>query len=472
MSQNRRQFLQQTTGIAAAGLAAPYLFTSAYAAQESKNDRHTIGCIGTGDRWKQIINGTKPFGDVVAVCDVDRGHVEEGNRIAAGGKAEMFEDYRKVLDNPKIDVVTVVTPDHWHSKIAIEAMQAGKHVYCEKPLTLTIDEGKQICKVQKATGKTFQVGTQQRSEMSGVDGTGKRYPHQFLQAVGLAHDGRLGKIRRVECYIGGAPTSGELPKIPVPDGLNWDLWLGQAPKVDFIGNLPADGKGFGQSRCHYEFRWWYEYSGGKLTDWGAHHVDIATWLIGMDHSGPTTVKPVMVKHPVEFKNGYPTVNNKYNTAAEFEVQCIYPNDVELIIRHEPAPGTNRPEGNGIWVEGEKGTLFVSRSKLMGPAAEGLKENPLSAELLMKLNKGKKPGANMAGTNPHMYNFFDCLRNGGMPTSDVHTHHRSMTTCHLANIAMRLNRPLKWDPVAEEIVGDSEANGWQKREQRKGFEIKA
>ncbi|MDX1962641.1 MAG: Gfo/Idh/MocA family oxidoreductase [Pirellulales bacterium] len=469
MSYNRRQFLSQAArltatagaaaGLSTLGVSVPYFSSAVAFAAESKNDRHVIGCIGTGDRWKQIIKGAMNFGDVAAVCDVDRRHVEEG-RAVTGGKAEMFEDYRRVLDNPKIDVVTIVTPDHWHSKIAVEAMRAGKDVYCEKPLTLTIDEGKIISRVQKETGRVFQVGTQQRSEMSGVDETGARHAQQFLKAVGIAHAGRLGKIKRVHCFIGGAPTCDPIDKAPVPDGLNWEMWLGQAPLVDFIYR---PGAGFGNSRCHYEFRWWYEYSGGKLTDWGAHHVDIATWLIGMDQSGPTSVTPVMAVHPCKFKDGYPTVDNVYNTATEFKIKCAFPNDIEMIIRHHPSADMKLPEGNGVYVEGEKGNLFVSRSKLMGPAAVALKTDPLPDELLAKLYKGKKPGN-------HMANFFECVRDRGEPVSDVHTHHRAMTTCHLANIAIRLDRPLAWDAAREQITGDAAANEWLKREQRKGYEI--
>ncbi|MGC4004760.1 MAG: Gfo/Idh/MocA family oxidoreductase [Pirellulales bacterium] len=402
-------------------------------------------------------------GDVVAVCDVDKKHLEEGNAIV-GGKAEMFEDYRRVLDNKKIDVVTIVTTDHWHTKIAIDAMKAGKDVYCEKPLTLTIDEGKMINKVQKETGRVFQVGTQQRSEMSGKDETGFVHQNAFLKAVALTQSGKLGKIKRVHCFIGGVAPSGEIPAVATPAEINWDMWCGQAPLVDF--RYKADGGKWGKSRCHYEFRWWYEYSGGKLTDWGAHHVDIATWAIGMDHSGPNEVIPVMAKHPVPLKNGVPTLDNAYNVASEFEIRCMYPGDIEMVIRDKPDPnGPKMPEGNGIFIEGDKGTLFVSRSKLIGPAAVALKDEPIAPELITKLYKGKKPGN-------HMANFIECVRDRGEPVSDVHTHNRAMTTCHLSNIAIRLDRKLKWDAAKEQIVGDDDANRWLSREQRKGYEIKA
>src|SRR4051812_16026629 len=234
---SRRKFLQTTGAVTAASLVPYYLTSESRAAESaSKNDRHVIGCIGTGDRWKQIIGGALPHGDVVAVCDVDHKHVEEG-REKTGGKAELYGDYRKLLERKDIDVVTVVTPDHWHSKIAIEAMQAGKDVYCEKPLTLTIEEGKQIRKVLKETKRVFQVGTQQRSEMMEPSLNLPR----FLAAVAIVRDGRIGKLKKVTCAIGTAPTGGPFAVMPVPPELNWEMWLGQAPKVPYT-----------QKRCHYE----------------------------------------------------------------------------------------------------------------------------------------------------------------------------------------------------------------------------
>jgi predicted dehydrogenase len=461
---SRRNFLKAGAAVTAASV--PYFTWSSPliaqdAATTSKNDRPILGCIGTGDRWNAVGPQAMNFADCVAVCDVDANHAAKGKDRALQANSrkgrqlevEVHEDYRKLLDRKDIEVVTIVTPDHWHSKIAIEAMQAGKDVYCEKPLTLTIDEGKQIIKVQKETGRVFQVGTQQRSEMAAERG---RFPQQFLTAVAICKEGRLGKIQKVECRIGGAPTSGEIPKAPVPSHLNWDMWLGQAPMTDYLEG-PATGRGYPPSRTHYEFRWWYEYSGGKMTDWGAHHVDIATWAIGMDNSGPTSVEGVMAEHPVPFKDGWPTVTNRYNAATKFDVKCMYPNGVELHILSDGE--------NGILITGDKGELFVSRGALRGSAVDALRDNPLPEGTISKLYKGKKPGN-------HMANFFDCIADRSQPISDVVTHHRAMTTCHLANIAIRLGRKLNWNPETEQIEGDEAANAWQKREQRKGFEIVA
>jgi predicted dehydrogenase len=451
---SRREMLKSSSLAALAGASLPYWFTTESArAFYAANDRPVVGCIGVGDRWRGGIGPQLfPHGDVAAVCDVDANNLGKAHEQVTGAQKKpganrevaTHEDYRKVLDRKDIDVVSIVTPDHWHSKIAIEAMKAGKDVYCEKPLTLTIDEGKQIIKVLKETKRVFQVGTQQRSEMGS--------PPFFLQAVALAHSGRLGTIKKVQCAIGAADRSGKLPRTSPPQGLNWEMWLGQAPLVDYVSS-PRE-KGYPYSRCHYEFRWWYEYSGGKMTDWGAHHIDIAQWAIGMDKSGPVSVHGT-AEHPCPFKDGHPTVDDMYNAAYKFQVTCLFPNGVEMLIRDDTE--------NGVLIEGTEGRIFVNRGKISGKPVEDLKTNPLPEDALTKLYKGKKFGN-------HMRNFFDCIVTREDPISDVYTHHRAMTTCHLANIAIRLGRRIEWDPETEQIVGDKDAQQWQAREQRKGYEI--
>ncbi|MFN0055682.1 MAG: Gfo/Idh/MocA family oxidoreductase [Planctomycetales bacterium] len=456
---SRRRFLKQSSLAALAGATLPYAWNSRQAFSFfAASERPVVGCIGVGDRWRGGIGpNVFKFGDVAAVCDVDAMHARmaqeqvrrEQEARGANRQVSACEDYRKVLDRKDIDVVTIVTPDHWHSKIAIEAMQAGKDVYCEKPLTLTIDEGKQIIQVLKETKRVFQVGTQQRSEMGNAE-----TPQFFLTAVALVQAGRIGKVQKVTCGINGAPTSDVIPEADVPPGFNWDMWLGQAPFTPFRLGKYGNNKGYRESRTHYEFRWWYEYSGGKMTDWGAHHVDIAQWGIGMDHSGPVSVQGT-AEHPCDYKNGYALQTDRYNVAHKFEVVCQFPNGVELLITSEG--------DNGILFEGTQGKLFVNRGKITGKPVEELKSNPLPADALAKLYKGKQPG-------DHMRNLFECIKDRTQPISDVETHHRSMTTCHLANIAIRLGRKLEWDPEKEQIVGDKEAQSFQAREQRKGYEI--
>jgi predicted dehydrogenase len=434
--QTRRDFLKTTT---ATGLLVPSWFSLARTMADetkAKNERPRVGCIGLGGMGNGDARAVKKYGDIVAVCDVDRERLEKAkNDKAVGeGKAEAYEDYRKLLDRKDIDIVTVSTPDHWHSRIAIAALKAGKDVYCQKPLTLTIDEGKILSRVVKETKRVLQVGTQQRSE----------YNNMFLTAVALVRDGRIGKVKRVSCAIGAGDKGGPFKKVPVPEGLNWDMWLGQAPKVEYI-----------KERCHYQFRWWYEYSGGKLTDWGAHHVDIAQWALGMEESGPKSVEVVLGEHPVSFVKGNPTADDRYNTPTAFNVRFVFPNESELVMRHDME--------NGIHFEGEKGNFFVGRGKITGEPIDALKKDPIPEKALIALRKGKR-------LDSHMGNFIECCRDRGMPVSDVFSHHRSLTTCHLAGIALRLNRKLTWDPAKEQIIGDDEANAMQKREQRKGYEI--
>ncbi|SFH55473.1 Gfo/Idh/MocA family oxidoreductase [Planctomicrobium piriforme] len=455
----RRDFLKTST-LAAAGATLPYWFTTgrtlAEQAARSPNERLTIGCIGTGDRWKQDpYSRMKNYGDVVSLCDVDQNHLREAlDKVSSDQRAqgrepqiETHEDYRKVLDRKDIDTVVIVTPDHWHSKIAIDAMEAGKDVYCEKPLTLTIDEGKQIIKVLEKTKRVFQVGTQQRSEMN----------QRFITAIALARSGRIGKLKKLTCDIGTFEESGAIPVATVPDGLNWEMWLGQAPLVDF--RFKDNGKKWGNSRCHYEFRWWYEYSGGKLTDWGAHHVDIAQWAIEQNGpgQGPISVEPVVVEHPSPMENGMPTQDDRYNCAHKFDVKVMFPGEVEMRIVSQS------PDNNGILFEGTDGRFHVSRGGMKGAIVEDLKTNPLPPEALEKVYGGPIP-AN------HQENFVNCIKTRARPISDVWSHHRAMTTCHLANIALRLNETLAWDAKKEEITNSARGRAMQAREQRKGYEI--
>ncbi|HEY0984969.1 Gfo/Idh/MocA family oxidoreductase [Schlesneria sp.] len=462
---DRRDFLKSSTA-ALAGATLPYWFTSTSnlaLGRQTVNSRPVLGCVGTGDRWNAVGPNAMEFSDCVAVCDVDREHVEKArNRVrdiqskkGISGDPEMYEDYRKLLDRKDIDVVTIVTTDHWHSKIAIEAMQAGKDVYCEKPLTLTILEGKQIIKVLNETKRVFQVGTQQRSEMSANDG---KVQNQFLKAVAIARSGRLGKIKKVTCGINRAEVSSAIPVADIPPQLNWEMWLGQAPLTEYRQGGFGNNKHYPESRTHYEFRWWYEYSGGKMTDWGAHHVDIGMWALGMDNSGPISVEGT-AEHPVPFENGMPTVSDRYNVATKFDVTARFENGAEMLITSEG--------DNGVLIEGTEGRIFVNRGKLTGAPVEELAKNPLPETLLRDLYKGKDP---KGGRNAHMANFFDCVQDRGLPVSDVYSHHRAMTTCHLANIAIRLGRKIEWDPKTEQIINDKDAAKWITREQRKGYEI--
>ncbi len=345
----------------------------------------------------------------------------------------------------------IATPDHWHTKIAVEAMHAGKDVYCEKPLTLTIDEGKLIEKAVKETGRVFQVGTMQRTECE----------HYFLQAIALVKHGRIGTVKKITCGIGGMESSPVIPVTPVPEELDWEIWLGPAPKVPYRA-LPEMRTGYGggvplYSNCHYSFRNWHEYSGGKLTDWGAHHVDIACWAIGASDTGPSKITPDKFTLACEYKDGHPVVDDRYNVATEFTIRAAMPNDVEMIIASQG--------DNGILFEGTEGRFFVSRGRISGTPVEALKDNPLPAGALEEVYGGKI-------SENHSANFIESMQSRKQPISDVWSHNRMLEICHLSNIAMRLGRELNWDPAKRQIVGDDQANSFLARESRKGYEIEA
>ena len=430
MKWNRREFLTASATAFTAGTAAPYVITSdVKAASTSKNDRLRIGAIGMRYQGSVITEKARELGDVVAIADVDR-HMREQARASFGSTPKIFEDYRALLDRKDVDVVLIATPDHWHTKMVIDACRAGKDIYVEKPLTLTIDEGKAMCKAVKETGRVVQVGSWQRSDW------------RFRLAVELVRAGRIGKLRKVTCATSPNPTGGPFPVRPVPGHLNWDLWQGQTPSVPYI-----------EERCHYTFRWWYEYSGGKVTDWGAHHVDIAQWAIGEC--------PAEVSGRAEL----PNIPDGYNVAKRFAATLRYPNGVVLEVADEGR--------NGILFEGDEGRLFVNRGTVAGVAVDQLKDNPLPREKFQlydfdNLTRPERAGKLDAIVN-HMGNFFDCIRERKKPISDVDSQRQSVNTCHLANISMRLGRPLKWDAEKEVFIDDNEANTWLSREQRKGFE---
>ncbi|MBL9125944.1 MAG: Gfo/Idh/MocA family oxidoreductase [Planctomycetaceae bacterium] len=419
---SRRRFLATTSGLAAAGALGPHWFATTRQAlgneePRSKNDRLVFGAIGLGGQGTHIANNAARFGDIVAVCDVDRERAEKA-KAHFGGKADIFEDYRKLVERPDINAVTIGTPDHWHTAVCLAALRAGKDVYCEKPLTLTIDEGKLLIKTVAETGRVFQVGTQQRSD------------DRFRLACELVRNGRIGKLKHVTVTLPDSPAGGPFAKQPVPPNLNWDFWLGQAPAVDYI-----------PERCHYQFRWWYEYSGGIMTDWGAHHMDIAHWGMGIEDSGPLTI---------EGKGKLPNIVDGYNTPNLFTVDFTYPNDVTLHVNIGD---------NGVLFEGDKSRVYVNRGRIAGKPVEDLKDNPLPEDRI-KLIVSKD----------HMGNFVSCVKSREKPISDVVSQHRSVSACHLANISLRLGRKLTWDAQAEKFVGDSEADAMLSRAQRAPYVV--
>lgn len=446
----RRRFLQTMATAGAASFVLPS--TRRAFGYQSANDRPVFATIGLRNQGWAITEKTFKFADFAALADVDSkvlgGYVAETEK-RQGKRPDAYKDYRKILEREDIDAVMIATPDHWHTKIAVEAMRAGKDVYCEKPLTLTIDEGKLIEKVVKETGRVFQVGTMQRTECN----------QYFLQAVALVKHGRIGTVKKVTCGIGGMEDSPVIPVAPVPPELDWEFWLGPAPKVPYRA-LPELRTGYGggvplYSNCHYSFRNWHEYSGGKLTDWGAHHVDIACWAIGASGTGPSKVTPLTFKLACEYKDGYPVVDDRYNVATEFSIRAAMPNDVELLIESKG--------DNGILFEGTEGRFFVSRGRISGRPVEQLKDKPLPDGAIEEVYGGKV-------SENHSANFIESMQSRKQPISDVWSHNRMLEICHLSNIAMRLGREINWDPAARQIVGDPQANAFLTRESRQGYTI--
>lgn len=398
------------------------------------NDRPGIGIVGCGGMGKGDATNASAFGDILAVCDVDESHAAAfAQNFTVEGKAPptVYRDFRKLLARDDIHVIVNATPDHWHTLVNLAAARAHKDVYGEKPLTLAIDEGRRLVKAVRDNGIVLQTGTQQRSSQ------------RFRLACELVRNGRIGKLKQARVWLPAGLCEGPFKTSPVPAGLDWDFWQGQAPAADYV-----------TERCHRTFRFWYEYSGGTMTDWGAHHNDIAYWAIGL-----LAPRDVAAKHFSE------PVPGGYNAYADYEVNYTYANGVGLQInttKDDSIFGERlNPQGqrNGIRFEGTDGWLWVNRDEINASDRELLR-TPLPADAV-RLYESKD----------HMGNFFDCVRSRALPICDVETGHRSATMCHLGAISLRTGKSLRWDSTEEKFVGEhaAEANGYVAREMRKPYD---
>ncbi len=438
---NRRRLL---AGAGAAGLVAgawPHVACGWRTTEpNSPNDRWRIGAIGMRYQGSVVTRAALAYGDVVAICDVDR-HVREQARASFNSAAAIYEDYRDLLARDDVDVVIIGTPDHWHAKMLIDACRAGKDVYCEKPLSLTIDEGKLVRRIVDQTGRVVQIGSWQRSDA------------RFRLAVELVHAGRIGSLRTVTIVMGKNAAGGPFERAPAPKNLNWDRWLGQAPDVPYVAE-----------RCHYSFRYWLEYAGGEMSDNGAHDLDIAQWAIGAADSGPVEVTG---------EGTFPSIPDGYNVPTYYHAVYRYANGVEMEVLDRPRGQYDRA---GIMFEGAEGRIFVNRSTLAGKPVEDLAHHPLAATdyKLYKCDNLDRPQrtGKLDAIHNHLGNFFDCLRSRELPLSDVASQHRSATVCHLGNIAIRLGKTLSWDPGAEQFLGPDASGGKEllSRPQRAGYEV--
>jgi predicted dehydrogenase len=409
----RRKFLKT-----AACVAAPYVITSGAlgaAGRRPASDRIVTALIGSGGRGQQIMAG----GDLVlAVCDVDAEHRKKAkaaiDKRAGNRDCTPYGDFREVIARDDIDAVVVATPDHWHVPISIAAIQAGKAVYVEKPLSLTIREGRLITDVVRRYGAVLQVGSQQRSF---------EY-EKFGRACELVRNGRIGQLRsiRVEILTRGGSNKPWSPQ-PVPRQLDYPMWLGPAPWAPYHPD-----------RCHYKFRFVSDYSGGDLTNWGAHHLDIAQWALDADDSGPTRIAGRGKRYATGLHDAFFDVHVDFDYASGVAVQL-----------RSVGSGTGR-----VRLEGTDGWIQVSRERL-DAQPNSLLTSRIGPDEIHLLPAGPK--------RSQMENWLDCVRTGR--TSGLFTPaeigHRSATVCHLANIAMELGRPLQWDPAAEQFVDDDQAN---------------
>jgi predicted dehydrogenase len=400
---SRRSFL----AAGAAAMAAPYFVPArAFGA----NERIVTAHIGVGGQGNSNLNNFLKQGAVpAAVCDVDSDRLAKAVKTVTGKghTCDGVGDYRRLLDRKDIDAVVITTPDHWHALPTIHACQAGKDVYCEKPLSLTVVEGRRMVEAARANNRIVQTGSQQRSD------------DRFRLACELVRAGRLGQLKEVHVGIPGCNFSGPpVPDSDPPAALNYDMWLG-----------PAPDRPYNEKRVHYLFRFFWDYSGGQMTNFGAHHLDIAQWALGMDDSGPVSVEGTAEFHPQKW----------YEVTMSCRLTYNYANGVKVVL------GQLQPDiKGGCTFIGTKGSIFVDRGKIVGTPEELVKEPlPATAERLYV-------------SKNHHQNFLDCIKSRKLPICDVEIGHRSATVCHLGNIAARLGRKVEWDAATEQIRNDDEA----------------
>ena len=404
----RREFLGRAGAIAAGAALPAFIPARALGADGvAPNDKIALGFIGVGGMGSGHLGAFvyDPRVTILAVCDVYEPHRSRAQAQVGEGCAA-YNDYRELLDRKDIDAVLIATPDHWHALTSIHACQAGKDIYCEKPMSLTVEDGRAMVAAVRRYGRVFQTGSQQRSD------------DYFRFACELVRSGYIGKLQTVRVGIGGGPTCGWEPDTDPPPGLDWNMWLGPAPWVRYT-----------PQRCIYNFRWFYEYSGGKMTDWGAHHNDIAQWGMGTDKTGAIRITPAKYTFPID---------GLYDTATSFEIVYDYANGVTLITSSD---------GHGVKFEGPDGWVHVDRGFIDASPKELLEQ---------KLGPGD---VHLYTSRDHHGNWLDCIESRKRTICDVEIGYKSIVTCHIGNIAIRTGRTLQWDPDHDRFVNDEEANRW-------------
>jgi predicted dehydrogenase len=419
---NRRQFLRQTAG-AASALAVPYFVPASALGLDNKpapSDRIVMGSIGTGGQGRGLLGGFlgQPDVQVVSVCDVDAGHMNQArdmvNKKYGNQDCQTFADFRKLLENKDIDAVCVATPDHWHALASVAAANAKKDIYCEKPLVNSIAEGRAVCNAVKLNERVLQTGSHERS------GGNARY------ACELVRNGRIGKLHTIRvnlpCSDGHHQQVRALKDVPatmpVPAGFDYDFWLGHTALAPYTDR-----------RCHFWWRFILAYGGGEMTDRGAHVIDIAQLGNGTDDTGPVEISA----------SGVQSKTSLYDAFFDYKFENVFANGVRMIGSSEGTRGLKFEGTDGwIFVEIHGGALSASKPELL---KEKIGDN--------EIQLGRSPG--------HQRNFLDSVKSRKQPVASAEIGHRTASLCHLNNIAMRLGRKLKWNPVKEQFDGDDEAN---------------
>lgn len=411
---SRRHFITQLT---LGSITAPTILNSSVF---GANNRINLGCIGVGNmgtnNLKSFLN--KSAVQVVAVCDVDHKRARDAqkrvNTHYNNSDCTVYDDFRELNQRQDIDAVIICTPDHWHILPALDAIKNGKDTYIEKPLSLTVKEGRALCDHANQYKKIVQTGSQQRSS------------ERFRLACELVRNGRIGEIKDVKVTIPGNNRTCAPTWIPLsaPKELNYDMWLGPAPYAPYT-----------EQRCHYQFRFILDYSGGQVTNWGAHYLDIAQWALNMDDSGPVKI----------YGKGEFPQTGLFNTATHVDFTCLYKNGIKLTCKTS--------KSHGITFEGSRGWLYVDRGRIKSNPDSILEEPIYPSDI------------HLYKSNNHQQNFLDCIRTRELPIANHEVGHRSATVCHLGNISMLLKRPLNWDPKNETFENDSEANTMRSRPMR-------
>ncbi len=413
MPMNRRRFLQ----VASSALAIPWIApASAFglSARRAPSDRLSFGAIGTGGRGTFLLLDLlrRPDCRVAAVCDVHAGRREAARGLVAkaqGDSPAAYNDFRDLLERRGIDAVVIATPDHWHAYQTIAAARAGIHVYCEKPLTHTVEEGRAVVEAVKRHGIVFQHGTQQRSERS------------FRFAAELVRNGRIGELRRIRLGVPPGQSIGPQPVTPVPPELDYDMWLGPAPWA------PHTPKRVESSHSWY---WISDYCVGYIAGWGVHHVDSAQQGNGTELTGPVEI---------EGRGVFPR-EGLYDTAIRWRVEFRFANGVTMI------DADTTQERMGVTYEGTEGTVYAWRDDRLETHPPSLATTAIGPDEFHTYE-----------SSDHMGNFIDCIRTRRETAAGVEVAHRSSTICTIGAICLRLGRKLRWDPEAERFVGDDRAN---------------